>query len=129
VASFCSLVGHGWGVMSDSVDPLAIGRHWTRKIERMLTRALELRDARGAEGFVDVQYRDMLRDPVTTVETLCGQIGLPWSEQTRDHLTQWLATNRQHRYGIHRYAAEDFGLSEAGIAERFKDYRERFDLV
>lgn len=129
VASFCSLVGHGWGVMSDSVDPLAIGRHWTRKIERMLGRALATRDARGAEGFIDVHYRDMLRDPVATVEALCGELGLPWSDETRDHLTRWLAENRQHRYGIHRYAAEDFGLSEAGLAERFKDYRERFDLV
>jgi LPS sulfotransferase NodH len=126
VPSFCSLVGHGWGIMSDTVEPREVASHWTRKIERMLTRALATRDARDGRGFVDVDYRDLTADPIGTVERLCAQIGLPWSEQTRAHLTRWLADNRQHRFGIHRYAPEDFGLSEAGIAERFKGYRERF---
>jgi len=129
VPSFCSLVGHGWGVMSDEVDPRTIGRHWSRKIERMLERALATRDARGGEGFVDVHYRDLLRDPVGTAEALSATIGLAWSAETREHLTRWVASNRQHKHGIHRYAAEDFGLSEASIAARFKGYRERFDLA
>lgn len=126
VPSFCSLVGHGWGIMSDHVDPLQVGRHWTRKIERMLSRAIATRDARGGQGFVDVHYRDLTRDPIGTVERLCGQIGVPWSDATRDHLTRWLAGNRQHKYGVHRYVAEDFGITEAGIAEQFKGYRQRF---
>ena len=128
VPSFCSLVGHGWGIMSDTVDALAVGAHWTRKIDRMLTRALASRDAREGRGFVDVHYRDLTADPIGVVERLCGQIGLPFTEQTRAHLQTWLAANRQHRFGIHRYAGEDFGLSEAGLAERFAGYRQRFDL-
>jgi len=129
VASYCSLVSHGMGMLSDRVDPLAVGRHWSRKIERMLGRALASRDARASAGFIDVHYRDLLRDPVATVEGLCAAIGLPWSADTRAHLTRWLADNRQHKHGIHRYAAEDFGLSEPELAERFSDYRARFDLA
>lgn len=129
VPSFCSLVAHGWGIMSDHVDPLEVGRHWTRKIDRMLSRAIATRDARGGQGFVDVHYRDLTRDPIGTVERLCGQLGVPWSDATRDHLKRWLAGNRQHKYGVHRYVAEDFGITEAGIAEQFAGYRQRFDLL
>jgi hypothetical protein len=129
VPSFCSLVAHGWGIMSDHVDPLQVGAHWTRKIDRMLGRALATRDAREGRGFVDVQYRDLVRDPIGTVERLCAQINVPWAEGTREHLQRWLAGNRQHKYGVHRYVAEDFGLDAGGIAERFSDYRQRFDLA
>lgn len=128
VPSFCSLVAHGWGIMSDHVDPLLVGRHWTRKIDRMLSRALASRDARQGQGFVDVHYRDLTRDPIGTVERLCEQIGIPWAEHTREHLQAWLANNRQHKYGVHRYVAEDFGITEGSIAEQFASYRQRFDL-
>ncbi len=129
VPSFCSLVGHGWGVMSDTVDPLQVGAHWSRKIDRMLSRALASRDARDGRGFADIHYRDLVHDPLGTVEQLCARIGLPWQDGTREHLTCWLADNRQHKHGIHRYGPEDFGLDDAMIAERFKAYRERFDLA
>jgi hypothetical protein len=128
VPSFCSLVAHGWGVMSDKVDPLEVGRHWDRKIDRMLTRALATRDARGGVGFVDVDYRELVADPIDVLARLCAQIGLPWSDEVRLQLVEWLAQHRQHAHGIHRYAAEDFGLTSGGIAERYTTYRQRFGL-
>jgi hypothetical protein len=129
VPSFCSLVSHGWGIMSNHVDPLQVGAQWTRKIDRMLARALATRDARAGAGFIDVHYRDLVKDPVGVVEQLCAKLGVAWDDGTREHLTRWLANNRQHKHGKHVYLAEDFGLDEAAIAERFKDYRERFDLT
>jgi hypothetical protein len=129
VPSFCSLVAHGWGVMSDVVDPLAVGRHWDRKIDRMLSRALASRDARGGVGFVDVDYREMVADPIDVVARLCAQIGLPWSDEVRRDLVAWLGEHKQHQFGIHRYAAEDFGLTHGGIAERYTAYRQRFGFA
>lgn len=129
VPSFCSLVAHGWGVMSDRVDPLRVGRHWRRKIERMLTRALASRDARAGAGFFDVDYRELVADPLAVMARLCAELELPWSDEIRAKLASWLADNRQHKHGVHRYAAEDFGLTADGIAEQYSAYRERFGLV
>lgn len=127
--SFCSLVAHGWGVMSDHVDPHEVGRHWTRKIERMLGRALATRDARDGEGFVDVHYADLTADPLKVMAELCERLALPFSDDTRRDLETWLGDNRQHKHGIHRYAAEDFNLSEGELCERFADYRSRFGFA
>ncbi|KIG14737.1 hypothetical protein DB30_06323 [Enhygromyxa salina] len=129
VPSFCSLVAHGWGIMSDAIDPHVVGRHWDRKIDRMLTRALATRDARDGAGFVDVDYRDLLGDPLAVMARVCEAVGLPWDDSIRAKLQVWLANNRQHEHGLHRYAAEDFGLSAEGLASRYGRYRERFDLA
>ncbi|NVB41479.1 sulfotransferase [Pseudenhygromyxa sp. WMMC2535] len=128
VPSFCSLVAHGWGVMSDRVDPREVGRHWSRKIERMLARAMATRDARDDRSFVDVFYRDLLDDPLAVVERLCAQLELPWDEGIRAKLATWLESHRQHEHGLHRYAAEDFGLRRDDLDARFAGYRQRFEL-
>ena len=128
VPSFCSLVAHGWGVMSDHVDPREVGRQWSRKIERMLGRALATRDARDGAGFIDVRYPDLIADPLAVMEQLCAQLDLPWSPEIRTHLGEWLTRNRQHRHGVHRYDASDFGLTAADLSERYADYRRRFDV-
>lgn len=129
VPSFCSLVAHGWGIMSDHVDPHEVGRHWDRKIDRMLTRALASRDARDGAGFVDVHYRDLVADPLAVMARVCEAVRLPWDDSVRATLERWLADNPQHKYGRHRYAAQDFGLSAEGLSSRYQHYRERFDVT
>lgn len=128
VPSFCSLVAHGHGIMSDHVDPVEIGHHWTRRFERMLVRTQEHRRARGEEHIVDVRYEELVADPIGMVERLASRLQLPWSEATRARLEQWMIDNPRHQHGRHRYDAEDFGLDVGALRERFAAYRERFDL-
>jgi hypothetical protein len=128
VPSFCSLIAHGWGIMSDHVDPLTVGRIWSGKLAWMVDRALEVRAARGDAGMIDVDYRELVADPLAIVAGLCTEIGLPWNEAIQGDLSRWLAENVQHKYGVHRYEASDFGLDEAVLRERFAAYRQRFDL-
>lgn len=128
VPSFCSLVAHGWGIMSDRVDPLVLGRMWADKLARMTDRALAVRAARADAGIVDVDYRELVRDPLGVVERVCGSLDLPFDANIRATLEAHLTSHRQHAHGIHRYAASDFGLSEAGLHQRFAAYMQRFGL-
>lgn len=128
VPSFCSLVAHGWGIMSDHVDPLVLGRIWSEKLAQMTDRALEVRAARSDAGLIDVDYRELVADPMAVMSRLCGELDLPWSESIRADVGRWLAEHPQHKHGVHRYAASDFGLDEATLRERFANYRARFNL-
>jgi hypothetical protein len=128
VPSFCSLVAHGWGIMSDHVDPVALGRMWSEKLAKMTDRALEVRAARSDAGLIDVDYRELVADPMAVMSRLCGELDLPWSESIRADIGRWLAEHPQHKYGVHRYEASDFGLDEGALRERFSAYRERFGL-
>ncbi|MFN2378243.1 MAG: SDR family NAD(P)-dependent oxidoreductase [Candidatus Binatia bacterium] len=124
--SFCSMVAHGRGIFSDRVDAREVGRHWLRKVTRMMDRALAVRDARGGASFVDVSYYDLLEDPLGEVRRIYAAAGLPLSDAGEASMKALLAREVQGRHGRHVYRTRDFGLSPAAIDEAFASYRERF---
>jgi hypothetical protein len=128
LASLCSMITHGRGVFSDHVDPHEVGREWSRKVGRMLERSLAVRAAAHDEGFVDVSYYDLVRDPVGEVRRLYERLGLACSPATRERLEATRRDNPQHKYGRHAYRLEDFGLSERGVEPLLAAYRARFAL-
>lgn len=126
LASLCSMITHGRGVFSDHVDPHVVGREWSRKVGRMLERSLAVRAAAQDEGFVDVSYYDLVRDPVGEVRRLYERLDLPWSPAVLARLEATRRDNPQHKYGRHAYRLEDFGLSERGVEPLLAAYRARF---
>jgi hypothetical protein len=126
VASFCSMIAHGRGLFSDRIDPHEIGRDWGRKVERMVSRAMDARQAAGERYFVDVRYEDLTREPIQTLRRLYGELGLPFDKETETGAQDLLRVHGQHRHGVHKYALADFGLSGGELDERFARYRERF---
>lgn len=126
LASFCSMVAHGRGVMSDRVDPHEIGRDWLAKTGRMVDRALATRAARADQGFVDVAYADLMADPVGVVRRIVETVGLTWDEAVERSVRERLAASPKERHGRHTYALGDFGLTEQQVAARFAAYRKRF---
>ncbi|MFT3927559.1 MAG: sulfotransferase [Myxococcales bacterium] len=123
LASFCSMIWHSRGVFSDSVDPHEIGRHWSRKVSRMLERALEVRKRDGERGFVDVSYEDLIAAPLEALEKLYVKLGLELRAEARWAMTETLLRSPQHKYGRHQYQLEDFGLSNEQTLEMFAEYR------
>ncbi len=129
VASFCSMVAHGRGVFSDMVDPHEVGRHWLRKVQRMVERAMATRNEVGDERFFDVKYESLVADPAAGAAEVAAWAGdaLSSSEETR--LREWMQHNRQHRFGRHVYDAGDFGLDDDAIDAAMRRYIERYGLA
>lgn len=128
MGSFCSMVAHGRGLFSDRVDPREIGRHWQRKVRRMIDRSLAVRDAGAEARFVDVSYYDLVADPLACVRRIYARAQLALEPDAEAAMRQVLERDVQHRHGRHAYTARDFGLSRAGIEETFADYRARFGI-
>lgn len=126
VASFCSMVAHGRGVFSDRVDPVEIGRDWSRKVKRMVERAMAAREAAGERYFVDVRYDDLVRDPIAQVRRIYERAGMAWTRDGEVSMKDLLRTHTQHRFGEHRYRLEDFGLDRAQLDQQLAAYRSRF---
>ncbi len=127
-ASFCSMIAHGRGVFSDSVDPEEIGREWLRKVGRLVKRALGTRRRLGEDRFLDVYYRDLVRDPMRQIERVYDFIGSSLRGETREQIELARSSNVRHKYGIHNYRLEDFGLTREMVAEEFAEYRRRFSV-
>jgi len=127
-ASFCSMIAHGRGVFSDSVDPMEIGREWLRKVGRLVKRALEARRRWGDDRFLDVYYRNLVHNPMEQIERVYDFAGISLSPQTREKIEHARGINVRHKYGIHNYRLEDFGLTREMVAAEFLDYRGRFNV-
>ncbi len=128
ITSACSLRMTTRSAYQDSVDPLAIGRRAMDKIRDFLEESIEAFDRMRREldtgQFVDVQYADMMRDPIATVRGIYEALGYTYSDAFETRMRQWLAENPQHKHGVHRYTPEQFGLDRHELFELFKPYYE-----
>ncbi|MFN2425149.1 MAG: sulfotransferase, partial [Candidatus Binatia bacterium] len=89
--SFCSMVAHGRGIFSDHVDAREVGRHWLRKVRRMIDRCLAVRDERKGSCFVDVSYYDLLADPLGEVRRIYAAAGIGLSGDAETSMKALLA--------------------------------------
>jgi len=126
--SLFSMLTHLQGIFSDDVDPTEVARHWLDKIERMARRAMATRERVGDRGFVDVSYYDLLQDPIGEVARVYDMARLELTQEAHAAMESARKVNRQHKYGRHRYAIEDFGLTPQEIESRLAAYRARFDV-
>ncbi|MBN9621221.1 MAG: sulfotransferase, partial [Actinobacteria bacterium] len=127
VASSCSLSALATRGYSDRFVGATIGTDQLDLLGRGATAFMASRDRYPRAQFVDVQYRDLVRDAVGTVQRVYRHFGLPWTAAVRDAVT---AEDRASRSGArapsHRYALADFGLTPEAVDDRFAEYVARY---
>ncbi len=121
MASMCSLAQHtteGWSntfvgetIGADSLET------WSR--------GLELFNAERAEHdpaqFYDVDYFELIRDPIRTVEDIYTHFGIEMTEEARAAIQRTDEESKQGpRAPKHTYSLADYGLTDDQVKERFK---------
>ena len=101
---------------------------WTRALELALQHRRR-REAGGASVWVDLHYSDLMADPLQAMERLYKAFGRELTGHTADRIRRFLAESPQHKFGVHRYGPEDFGLSTARLREHFQNYCDAYDLA
>lgn len=122
--SLASLRVAARSAFASAVDPLEVGREVTDYWAGALEQSAAFRQMSRLQ-LLDVDYNELVSQPLATLEAIYHQAGLPWSGPDAERARAYLARNPQGKHGRHRYRAEDFGLSEAGLSETFSAYRQR----
>ncbi len=128
IASGASLNATLWRMHARDVDPRRVGRQWLERMVWANERALEARESLVGKRrcFSDIWFRDALADPLGEIGKIYDTIGLDFEEAARDAMKDWLGQNTREKFGAHRYALEDFGLSEEEVGAKFSTYLARF---
>ena len=126
--SFCSMVAHGRGMLSDSVDLGEIAGHWSRKTRRMVERCMQTRSSLDPDQCLDVSYYELLQDPIAQVRCIYERAGVAFGESAADIGAQYVNGHPQHRFGRHAYRLSDFGLDAEAIDRDFSAYRQRYHI-
>lgn len=129
ITSTCSMTAVVRETLSDRVDRAAIGHFWTAQIEQVLGRLPALRRTTIPDNAIlDIRYQDLTRDPIATVKRICAFIGIPFADGTERRARSFLAENPLQKKGVLAYSADEFGLRDEQLRERFARYREDYDV-
>ena len=90
---------------------------------------MEQRPSLPAAQIADLQYLDLLANPVEAIESTYDQLGLPFDTRMPDRIRSYLAARPQDKHGQHRYSAADFGLDTDQIRKDFAPYTEAFNVA
>jgi hypothetical protein len=128
IPSICSLQLFMWELGCDDPDPLECGALWGNNWKHALSYALEIRESRYPDRFIDIWYKDVATDPVGQVRKIFEETGRTLSDASATQVQKWADANRRDNRPPHAYTMEKFGFSEEQLAEDFRAYRERFIL-
>ncbi len=105
---------------SDNTDPKRIAADWADRWARALETFLAVRDSASPAQFLDVSFESIERDAFGTVERVYDFLGWPLTTAARTKMERFLAANPKNKHGVHSYTLEQFGLSRATEAARFR---------
>ena len=91
-------------------------------------RAMDARDRIGEGRIIDVQYGELMREPIATMRTLYKALGDEFTEGAEAGMQAWIDDNPQDKFGRHEYKLGQYGLSVEGLAPLFERYLARYDV-
>jgi hypothetical protein len=128
IGSYCSMVAmlmRG----SEGVDRLKLGPTVLEYLARSAERAMEAREKLGPARFVDVDYRQFVKDPMGAVERIYDAFKLELAPRTAHAMRKHIADHPQNKHGAHTYTLADYGLTAEMVTARMARYIERFDVA
>lgn len=116
---------------ANGVDAHLLGQMVVMGYGGMLQKVIEEREGGviPPRQITDVHFQDLMRDPVGTVEKAYAALELPFSAGFADAIRHYLANKPRDHFGKHRYAAADYGLSDASLRESFRFYTDHYGIA
>lgn len=128
VGSCCSLISSVRELYSADVDMKAIGASFIETFSIMIDRAAAYKAKHGADAICDVQYADMLRDPIEEIRKVYTHFGEEYTAEAEASMQAYIQNNPQGKHGKHVYHLEDYGLTKAGVRAHFAEYIEQYNI-
>jgi hypothetical protein len=93
---------------------------------RIYHHGMQAREALGEDRFFDVNYHEMIADPVKVIAGIYARFGRDVSPAYVDAIEGWVRENPQTKHGVHQHRARDFGIDPETVNRQFKAYTDRY---
>ena len=79
--------------------------------------------------FLNIGYKELVKKPLEVIRHIYRYFNYQIGSDMEKGLLAWLEKNPRDKHGVHRYSLETFGLSEAGIKNRFSHYYNEYGAL
>ncbi len=123
VASFCSLTADACRPLVSSLDNAQIGRIAFGYLRKAVARNSDQRQRLDPSRFIDIDYRDLIADPIGCVRTIYQTAGTELSPEIETRMRDYLVVQQQDRkQSTHQYTLAEYHLTEEEVTEGFAPY-------
>ncbi len=122
VPSVASLQSSIQGISSKSVDRNIVGKSVFEECRISVDSASEARKEISPDRIMDIQYKDMVKQPIETISSIYEKWGFDFSQKFQNAITSFMQANPKGKHGGHKYTCDEFGLSEGDFDSGFKYY-------
>ena len=120
MASMCSLAQHTTDGWSHNFVGATIGADALETWSRGLERFNAVRAMQNPAQFCDVDYFELIRDPISTVANIYQHLGIELTDDARAAIERTDEESKQGpRAPKHEYSLADYGLTTDQVKERF----------
>jgi len=124
MASYCSLMETAYAPLAVHVTREQIGRIAYNYYRDALARNVAARNKLGEKQFIDIDYRDLVTDPVACVRRIYEADGATLDASAENRIRHWLEeqTRSRHKSAKHEYSLSDYGLDADEVNAAFEAY-------
>lgn len=112
--------------LSSTIDDHEVGAFWFPRLVEWMHRFEGARARIGEERFIDIDYRDVGKEPMIQAERVLARMGITIDADLEDALSEFLMGNKREQRPMHNYSLERYGLDEKAIERAFAAYRARY---
>ena len=120
--SWCSLIATIRGTYSDEWDTQAIGKESLTQLKEMCETSYNIRKTADPKRFYDIQFDDLVRDPLGTIHSIYNSFGLEILPEFDQNIQNWLSKDRKKNRRPHQYTPEEFGLDPDEVRNTLAQY-------
>lgn len=128
VPSGCSMSAMVQGILYENFDLHQFGAYYVETLLKCLDRSAKARDSIAPERFFDLQFEELMQDPLGCVHRIYEHFGYELSAEMETRMQRLMKENPRHKHGVHRYDLTQFGLQADAIRREFAPYCERFQI-
>ena len=112
IPSICSLVSCFRNIVGSEPTSESIGKSCLNFVKETLRRGNQARQENPQTQFIDVQFEELVANPIDQVREIHEQCNLGWDPLHEKKMRTWLANNPAGMHGTHQYSMSQFGLGE-----------------
>jgi hypothetical protein len=128
-ASMVTMIAYTARLTRDRVDVERMGHYWSDRLERMLRRCAEERDALPTDRTIDVHFDEFMADDLAMVARVYDLAGQPLDNRATSAMASFMADHPRGRHGAVEYDLAQFGLDSGERRRALTFYSDRFGVT